>query len=185
MGILCTHPGCGRPSAIENNLTLAQPDLQSRKVLTATSLSEEDDWRERQQREKDVLTRTDQQRILEAMGMVGEGVPPPDGSMQLVPATHGVRWSDVYLSVYNAALEDGVDLGMLSYDEQPWGWTFRFKTLDNKPAEMVVRRADPPIVYRATASVGRWGEDEARATRLLEAFDSWMKKYGKKPGEAE
>lgn len=146
--------------------------------------------------EKLVLSAADQAEILAAFRSIARDRTPvnPPG-----PAPGGLRWSDVQLAVEWAVAEPGVEMAIvqtLHHDETGmvinervrgaerliWRYTFRLKTVEDRPAQLIVRRRDDPSVYEATATVGRFGDDHQRAEKLLAALDSMMQAFGRKRG---
>ncbi|MEE9131143.1 MAG: hypothetical protein V3T84_14075 [Phycisphaerales bacterium] len=146
--------------------------------------------------EKLLLTAADQAEILAAFQSIAQGrtaVNPPR------PAPGGLRWSDVQLAAEWAVAEPGVEMAIvqtLRHDERAtvinekvlfgerliWCYTFRLKTVEDRPAQLIVRRRDDPSVYETTVTVGRFGDDHQRAEKLRVAFDSMMRAFGRKRG---
>ena len=129
--------------------------------------------------EKLLLTQADQAEILAAFRSLtqsGTLVNPPR------PAPGGLRWSDVEKAVAEAVGEVGVEMAIvqtLCHDE---GYTFLLKTVEDRPAQLIVKRRDDQNVYEATATVGRFADDHRRAEALLGAFDRMMRAFGRKRG---
>ena len=146
--------------------------------------------------EKLLLSAADQAEILAAFRSIAQGrtmVNPPR------PAPGGLRWSDVQQAAAWAVAEDRVEMTIvktLRHDETGtvinenervaerliWGYTFQLKTIEDRPALLVVRRRDDRSVYEATVTVGRFGDDYQRAEKLRTAFDSMMRAFGRKRG---
>ncbi len=129
--------------------------------------------------EKLVLTRADQAEILAALRSITQGktlVNRPG------PAPGGLRWSDVEQAAKWAVAEVGVEMAIVSTSLDDVGYTFQLKTLEARPAELIVRRRDDYRVYDATATVGRFADDHQRAEALLRAFDQMMRGFGRKRG---
>ena len=143
-----------------------------------------------------MLTQADQAEILAALRSITQG-------RTLVnrprPAPGGLRWSDVEQAAKWAVGEAGVEMAVietLRHDETGmvidenvfsagrliWSYTFRLKTVEDRPAELIVRRRDDYRVYDATATVGRFADDHQRAEALLAAFDQMMRAFGRKRG---
>jgi len=111
------------------------------------------------------------QRPAPAAGAAGEG------------GEEGVRWSDVPLAVLYAC--DEIEAAVTRQAEHDWGWEFAIRTVEDWPATLRVRRADPPRIYDASASVGVFGDRTDRAAALLAAFDEQMRAFGRKRGLPE
>lgn len=129
--------------------------------------------------ERLVLTQADRAEILAALRSITQ-----DRSLvnRPRPAPGGLRWSDVPQAVEWAVGEIGVEMAIvqtLSDDER---YTFHLKTVEDRPAELMVRRRDDARVYDATATVGRFADDHQRAEALLAAFDRMMRAFGRKRG---
>ncbi len=146
--------------------------------------------------EKLLLSAADQAEILAAFRSIAQGRTPVNPPR---PAPGGLRWSDVQQAAAWAAAEPGVEMAIvqtLRHDETGtvinekarfgerliWGYTFRLKTVEDRPAQLIVRRRDDPSVYEATVTVGRFGDDHQRAEKLRAAFDSMMRAFGRKRG---
>ncbi len=146
--------------------------------------------------EKLLLSAADQAEILAAFRSIAQDRTPvnPPG-----PAPGGLRWSDVQQAAEWAVAEPGVEMAIvqtLRHDETGmvinekvrfgerliWGYTFRLKTVEDRPAQLVVRRRDDRSVYEATVTVGRFGDDHQRAEKLRAAFDDMMRAFGRKRG---
>ncbi|MEE8154244.1 MAG: hypothetical protein V3T53_04715 [Phycisphaerales bacterium] len=146
--------------------------------------------------EKLLLSAADQAEILAAFQSIAQDRSPvnPPG-----PAPGGLRWSDVQQAAEWAVAESGVEMAIvqtLRHDERGtvinekvrfgerlvWCYTFRLKTVEDRPAQLIVRRRDDPSVYEATVTVGRFGDDHQRAEKLRAAFDSMMRAFGRKRG---
>ena len=126
-----------------------------------------------------VLTQADQAEILAALRSITRDRSLVDRPR---PAPGGLRWSDVPQAVAGAVGEVGVEMAivqMLSDDER---YTFHLKTVEDRPAELIVRRRLDQRVYDATATVGRFADDHQRAEALLRAFDRLMRAFGRKRG---
>ena len=146
--------------------------------------------------EKLLLSAADQAEILAAFRLIARdrtAVNPPR------PAPGGLRWSDVQQAAAWAVAEPGVEMAIvqtLRHDETGmvinekvrfgetlvWCYTFRLKTIEDRPAQLIVRRRDDRSVYETTATVGRFGDDHQRAEKLRKAFDSMMRAFGRKRG---
>lgn len=98
------------------------------------------------------------------------------------PAPGGLRWSDVERAAAEAVGELGVEMAILETQAHDDGYTFRLKTIEDRPAQLTVRRRDDGRVYEATATVGRFADDQQRADALLAAFDRMMRAFGRKRG---
>ena len=127
--------------------------------------------------EKVLIDSSDRSKILSAFRSITKGrklVNPP------TRATYGVRWSDVSQAVAAACNEAGVEMTIVEKLELDWGYTFILKTVEDRPAQLIVRRLDNNQVYQATATVGRFKDDQKRADKLLAAFGQMMKAFGNK-----
>ena len=129
--------------------------------------------------EKLLLSPADQAEILAAFRSIVQDRTPvnPPG-----PAPGGLRWSDVQLAAEWAVAEDGVEMAIVQTLRHDWGYTFRLKTIEDRPALLVVRRRDDRSVYETTVTVGRFGDDHQRAEKLRAAFDHMMHAFGRKRG---
>jgi hypothetical protein len=96
-------------------------------------------------------------------------------------AEFGVRWSDVQMALAEACYEEGVEMAVVSVQEHEWGYAFDLRTVEDRPAGLVVTRRPPPEVYHVAAWVGRFRDDPERAARLIEAFDRQLRQFGAKP----
>jgi hypothetical protein len=146
--------------------------------------------------EKLLLSAADQAEILAAFRSIARDRTPVNPP---APAPGGLRWSDVQQAAAWAVAEDGVEMAIvqtLRHDETGmvinekvrvaerliWGYTFQLKTIEDRPAQLVVRRRDDRSVYEASVTVGRFGDDYQRAEKLRTAFDSMMHAFGRKRG---
>lgn len=129
--------------------------------------------------EKLVLTRADQAEILAALRSITQ-----DKTLVNRPrsAPGGLRWSDVEQAAKWAVAAVGVEMAIVSTLLDDDGYTFQLKTIESRPAELIVRRRDDYRVYDATATVGRFADDHQRADALLRAFDQMMRGFGRKRG---
>ncbi len=146
--------------------------------------------------ERLVLTQAEQAEVLAALRSITQGrtlVNRPRSTWG------GFRWSDVPRAAGWAIAEAGVEMAIvqtLRHDEMGklieknvlvgegsiWVYTFRLKTVEDRPAELIVRRRHDQRVYDATATVGRFADDHQRAEALLAAFDKMMSAFGRKRG---
>ena len=129
--------------------------------------------------EKLLLSTADQAEILAAFQSIARGRTPVNPPR---PAPGGLRWSDVQQAAAWAVAEDGVEMAIVQTLRHDWGYTFRLKTIEDRPAQLVVRRRDDRSVYETTATVGRFGDDHQRAEKLRAAFDHFMHAFGRKRG---
>ncbi len=129
--------------------------------------------------ERLVLTQADQTEVLAALRSITQ-------DRALVnrprPAPGGIRWSDVPLAAEWAVGEVGVEMAIVNTVRHNDGYTFQLKTVEDRPAELIVRRRLDQRVYDATATVGRFADDHQRADALLRAFDRMMRAFGRKRG---
>ena len=63
---------------------------------------------------------------------------------------------------------------------EPECYIFTLKTIDDRPGEITLRRVDDDRVYVAEATVGRLGDDEDLARRLLGELDRQLHLFGAK-----
>lgn len=121
-----------------------------------------------------VLDSTDQARALGDMRSVAGDhlvVQPPFSS-------GSVRWSDIPLALdYACAV---VEMAIVRTIYEPDGYVFKLKTIDDRPGEITLRRVDDERVYLAEATVGRLGDDEDLARRLLVELDRQLHLFGSK-----
>ncbi len=129
--------------------------------------------------EKLLLSPGDQVEILAAFRSIAQDRTPVNPPR---PATGGLRWSDVQQAAAWAVAEDGVEMAIVQTLRHDWGYTFRLKTIEDRPAQLIVRRRDDRSVYEATVTVGRFGDDHQRAEKLRAAFDHMMRAFGRKRG---
>jgi len=146
--------------------------------------------------EKLLLSAADQAEILAAFQSIAQGRTPVNPPR---PAPGGLRWSDVQPAAAWAVAEPGVEMAIvqtLRHDKNGmvinetarfgasliWGYTFQLKTVEDRPAQLIVRRRDDPSVYETTATVGRFFDDYQRAEKLRAAFDHMMRAFGRKRG---
>lgn len=151
---LLTLVGCGveQPFAATTNLRLTQEE-ESQKL---------------------VLDSSDQARVLgDLRSVAGDHmvVRPPT-------ASGSIRWSDVPLALGYACAE--VEMAIVRTISEPQRYIFKLKTIDDRPGEITIRRVDDDRVYIAEATVGRLGDDEDLARRLLSELDRQLHRFGAK-----
>ena len=129
--------------------------------------------------EKLLLSAADQAEILAAFRSIAQDRTPVNPPR---PAPGGLRWSDVQQAAAWAVAEPGVEMAIVQTLRHDWGYTFRLKTVEDRPAQLIVRRRDDRSVYEATVTVGRFGDDHQRAEKLRAAFDRMMRAFGRKRG---
>ena len=129
--------------------------------------------------EKAKLNSSDRAEILSAFRSITQGRKPVNPPSR---ATNGVRWSDVPRAATAACNERGVEMAIVEEIDQDWGYTFILKTVEDKPAKLVVRRLYNAQVYQASATVGRFHDDQKRADKLLAVFEQKMQAFGRKRG---
>ena len=129
--------------------------------------------------EKIMLDSSDRSEILSAFRSITQGQNPVNPPSR---ASKGVRWSDVPQAAAAACDELGVEMAIVKKIDQEWGYTFIIKTVEDRPAQLIVRRLDNDQVYHATATVGRFNDDQKRADKLLAAFGQKMQAFGNKRG---
>ena len=121
-----------------------------------------------------VLDPSDQARALRDMRAVAG-----DHVVVRPPATSGsVRWSDVPLALDYACAE--VEMAIVQTIFESDGYVFKLKTIDDRPGEIKLCRVDDERVYVAEATVGRLGDDEDLASRLLVELDRQLHLFGAK-----
>jgi hypothetical protein len=151
--------GCEQPHAAETNLRLTPEEERQVVVLGAAEQSE----------------------VHAAVRSVAEGHEPVDPPAPAPPEDGGMRFSDVPLAASAAASEIEAVVVAASVTEDGDTLTFRLRTIENFPGELVVTRAPRPVMYTAVASIGRFPDDHAgRADTLVRALGFWMKVYGRK-----
>ena len=94
------------------------------------------------------------------------------------PAGPRGRWSDVPQAAVYAC--DEIEAAVVRQREEPWGWEFGIRTVEDWPGILTVRRVDDDRVYEASASIGWTNDRTQRETALLEALDKQMRAFGKK-----
>lgn len=129
--------------------------------------------------EKAVLNLSDRSEILSAFRSISQGREPVNRPSK---AAKGVRWSDVPQSVAAACNEAGVEMAIIETIENDWGYTFILKTVEDWPAQLIIRKLDTDQVYQATATVGRFSDNQKRADKLLAVFGQKMRAFGRKRG---
>lgn len=95
------------------------------------------------------------------------------------PAPYGVRWSDVPEAAAKATASN--EMAVLTTQKEDWGYTFAIMTVDNYPGILIVRRVDPPTIYEAQATVGRFQDRTAQAQSLVRDLHREMKRLGAVP----
>lgn len=129
--------------------------------------------------EKVMLDSSDRSEILSAFRSISQG-------RELVnrpsKAANGVRWSDVPKAAAAACNEVGVEMAIVETIKNDWGYTFILKTIEDWPAQLIVRKLDNAQVYQATATVGRFRDYQKRADKLLAVFGQKMRAFGRKRG---
>lgn len=151
---LLTLVGCGveQPFAASTNLRLTQEEESLKLVLDSS----------------------DQARVLRDLRSVAG-----DHVVVRPPTTSGsIRWSDVPLALEYACAE--VEMAIIRTIAEPECYIFTLKTIDDRPGEITLRRVDDDRVYVAEASVGRLGDDEDLARRLLGELDRQLHLFGAK-----
>lgn len=138
-------------------------------------------------RDKPVLEGDDPAAAIEAMRLADPGHHPARKVSAATAEAGRVRWSDLEAAVSYAC--DDAEVAVVETTEREGGdeFVFRIRTVEDWPGEIVVRRVDPPKVYRAEVSIGRFsGEHADRCDRLLRAIDARMRSFGRKrkyPGD--
>ena len=155
-------PGCSSPEPMtaESNLRLTDEEAKIR-------------W---------TIDRRDHGQILKAMRSVAPDHRPAE---RPAPAPHGVRWGDVPAAAFYAAQE--AEMAIIrtepevdAANDEVRRFTFTLRTIDDRPATLVVERKPEPDIFVATATCGRFGDQEAWAARLVEAFEKKMIAFGRK-----
>ena len=121
-----------------------------------------------------VLDSSDQARALRDMRAVaGDHIVahPPS-------TTASVRWSDIPLALDYACAE--VEMAIVRTTFEPDSYIFKLKTIDDRPGEIKLCRVDDERVYVAEATIGRLGDDEDLARRLLVELDRQLHLFGAK-----
>lgn len=96
-------------------------------------------------------------------------------------AANGVRWSDVWLSVFWGVSEYEMAIREVS-EETDERMVFQLENAFDEPATMVVERVGPPEHIKASASVGTFGQREVDARGIEQAFRRYLEAFGRKPG---
>jgi hypothetical protein len=119
------------------------------------------------------IAESDEQGIIAALRQATNPLPP-----RTPPAPQGIQWADVPAAAASAA--DAAEMAIVEQVEEPWGLRFRLKTVEDRPAELLVYRTDDARVYDASATVGRFEDDIERAKGLIDAFHRFMREFGEK-----
>ncbi len=133
--------------------------------------AEDDDDRPAQS----VLGAQEQRLALDAMRSVAQ---PGQTDSPAKPAGPRGRWTDVPAAAYAAAAAS--EMAVFRTIELRDSYEFVLRTIDDRPARLVVHRRDEPHVYDADAAVGRFENDENARRELLRQFDDFMSRYGRK-----
>lgn len=106
---------------------------------------------------------------------------PPAPGETVAPARWGRRWHDVLPAVGWSAGLCGMAIWQKELSDDGRVWTFQLITAEDERGTLVVTRQPPPGIYKATATIGMFGEKGDKARKLLEALDATMLRYGEKP----
>jgi hypothetical protein len=97
------------------------------------------------------------------------------------PAPYGVRWSDVWISVYWGVAD--YEMAILRFTEETEGrMVFELESALDEPATLVIEKVAPPECIRSHATVGSFGQREEIARGLEVSFRRYLEAFGKKPG---
>jgi hypothetical protein len=116
----------------------------------------------------------DARRILESV-TVGHTISGPSAFRAAFPRG---RWSDVPAAARDAC--DQCELGIFDTDNQTDLITFTVRTADDRPGTLTVNRVSGKTVYSASATIGRFGDRDDLARRLVIRFERAMERYGLK-----
>jgi hypothetical protein len=131
------------------------------------------------------LTLDEEQEAIAAMRDVFAGMPAerptPAGAGSVDGTAGGVRWSDVWISVYWSVAE--VEMAILRVSESTdTRMVFELESALDEPARLIVEKVDSPERISATATVGTFGQREDVARTLEATFQRTLLAFGKKPG---
>lgn len=124
--------------------------------------------------------RAEIRRAFAALVAEHEPVSPPAPA---APGASGVRWSDVQLAAYYAAMD--VEMAIMRTQRSPGQLHFTLRSASERTGELIVRQVDDERVYLAQATVGMFRDDHETAQRLLDAFDRRMRNFGRKRALAD
>lgn len=150
-GLVC---GCSRYAAVSNRIYPEDADETPRQVLSDAQ----------------------QRRLKQAMAQVADDR--SSSSRDLGPAPLGMRWSDVPNAVYAAVME--VEMAIVWQTHHDWGWEYRLLTVEDYPGTLTVKRTNDGRVYQASATIGRFVDQPARAQALLAELHKQMLAFGRK-----
>jgi hypothetical protein len=120
-----------------------------------------------------LLNESDETAVVAAMQATAEGMP----VSPLESATDAVRWSDVRQGV--ALATKSAEMGLIDSSLTNGQWVFRAETLGGAPALLTVEQLPPPLMYKAIAKVGVYGEEFDKAERWVREFRMAMRRLGK------
>ncbi len=132
--------------------------------------------------QKRTLSDADRARAIATLDALATGHVPSQYP-QPAPGPAGVRWTDVPLAVREAVGEEGVEMAILQRIDGDGTYTFVLRTIEDWPAELVIRRTYDEDVYNVERiSIGRFPDEPARIERgelLLKEFRRHLERLGK------
>jgi len=123
---------------------------------------------------KGVLSASDQHDIEVAFAGATNGQP----AGRAPEPSPVVRWSDVPLALAYAC--DDAEMAIVEADESDEVCRYRLVSVEDWPGTMIVTRTDDSRVYKATATVGVFGDHADRAARLVDALEKQLTAFAKK-----
>ena len=162
LGLFCClglATGCSAPPyAASTNSVLVPEDLHKKKTLTAA----------------------EQSQLRAAFDELAVGHKPVNSYDK---SSGKLRWSDVPNAVAFAC--DDAEMGIVRTVKRDWGYEFQLRTIEDYPAQLIVKRTHDDRVYKATAVVGHFEDHQDRAAALIKALDKQMKAFAEVPRPPE
>lgn len=129
---------------------------------------------------RSTLTEGQQAAVIEA---IHAGIPPADRAAMSpsIPDVAEQRWAAVPQAAYWAAYDTGLAIIRTDHDPvaAPDRYTFRLRTLDDRPGALVVTRGAAEIA--STVQIGRFSDDGRLAADLRRAFLNYLDDFAAKP----
>jgi hypothetical protein len=124
-----------------------------------------------------VLGASQQRRVRTTLKNLASGHAPVNPPR---PAGLGMRWSDVPLSVIYAC--DDAQMAVVRHISDDRRFSAELITIEDFPAHLSIDRLQDEQGYRASATVGRFGDRTDRAGELLRALQKYMRAFAAKRG---